>query len=94
MEDLEKKIKEAARKAVGLPIGFDYEEEAYYNSQKIHRYDTFIQATLSPEAKEYWQQGMYTEEEVLVLLFAYMWNSVGPNTLTVSEWFEQNKKKS
>lgn len=31
------------------------------------KYNSFISGALSPEAKEYWQQGMYSEEEVIAL---------------------------
>lgn len=46
---------------------------------------------LSPEAKEYWQQGMYSEEDVKRLILSALkedWNLINPN-----EWFELNKNK-
>lgn len=53
----------------------------------------FHQGIMSPEAKEYWQQGMYTEEEVYNLLNVYLWNTCLDNPIPVDKWFEQNKKK-
>ena len=85
MKDLEKQIEEAVIKYPNEHTNQLPIEVAFYDGAK------------SPEAKEYWQHGMYSEEEAkkLALLaaeyaqdyhmkFPYEW---------FDEWFEQNKKK-
>lgn len=52
----------------------------------------------SNTAKEYWQQGMYTEEEVKLLCAKLLDNFTNPEYLKTvvkdfPNWFEQNKKK-
>ena len=86
-KDLEKKIEEAAKNLYADP---EYIE-------------TWCLGVKSPEAREYWQQEMYTEED---LLDAYrkgagMGSSVAMrvarggelNIVSAEEWFEQNKKE-
>lgn len=97
------KIKEAARKYINLKDNFDEEEERYYNSNNMSKYDAFIIGAESPEAKEYWQQGMYTDDEVCILLskwtnvildwFDSVLDGDKPTKPNLLEWFEQNKKK-
>lgn len=67
MEDIEKKIEEYALKLSGLKPRFDRQEEEYYQSEKVKIYDLVRQVIKSPEAKEYWQQGMYSEEQIIEL---------------------------
>ena len=71
--------------------------------------DAFFLGAISPQAKEYWQKGMYTEEEVLSLLKRVGREITYPETYyepvdtdenndkyfngEVEDWFEQNKKK-
>lgn len=93
-KDLEKKIEEAARIRSKLKEGFDVGEERYYNSQALDNYHSFIEGAKSFEAKEYWQQGMYTEEEVKALLNKYLIEQCASKwDYSDDEWFEQNKKK-
>ena len=50
----------------------------------------------SPEAKAYWQKGMYTEEEVYSLIKKYHAVFATYSTMNLDltdKWFEQNKKK-
>lgn len=129
MTELEKKIEEAACRKSGLKIGFDPEEERYYNKQALYIHDMFITGVKSPEAKaywlqklseefesesddtyielievvnkvlksdlakEYWQQGMYTEEEVNILFNRYNEFIAHNEPEKWQEWYEQNKKK-
>ena len=93
MKDYEKQIEEAAIKCIR---GND--------AMKASPYSCFIEGAKSPETKEYWQQGMYTKENLKAA-----WNS-GYNkaissinedrfdeddtALTFDEWFDLlNKKK-
>lgn len=51
---------------------------------------SFVVGVNSPTAKEYWQQGMYTELEVLSLLTRW----APPEEINqLLMWFEENKKK-
>lgn len=58
--------------------------------------EIFIEGALSKEAKQYWQQGMFTYFDVIRLLQKYRLDlsqgltpSIGDTT---TEWFEENKK--
>lgn len=71
--------------------------------------DAFYLGAISPEAKNYWQKGMYTGKEVLSLLKRIGREITYPETYyepvdtdenddkyfngEVEDWFEQNKKK-
>lgn len=84
MEDLENKIEEAACK---------FAKEGHLNSAM-----SFALGVESEVAKEYWQQGMYSEEEVkniLILYHGYLRRFTGNigNIAEIDQWFEQNKKK-
>lgn len=65
MDELDKKIEEAAKI---FSNNMAYEGVACYG---------FIQGAMSPEAKEYWQEGMYTESQVRNMFIRYMfsWNN-------------------
>lgn len=81
MNDFEKKIEKAA-------LIFDK------NVSIKSPYIGFIRGAKSSESKEYWQQEMYTEEEVLKLLedhrrFLY---TEGIQHTTTFDWFKENKK--
>lgn len=63
---------------------------------KIQCADDYIAGVKSEAAKEYWQKGMYSEDEVIELLSkmdycGWVGNFAGPDVR--KEWFEQNKKK-
>lgn len=84
---LEKKIEVGAIRA--LP-----QLEHIINSLSKAR-EIWIDGAKSPEAKEYWQQGMYNGNEVkeIVMKFneevsQHYWDKEFDN-----KWFEQNKKK-
>lgn len=90
MNDLEKQIEEAAYK--------------YGNKINSHVGDNnFIVGAKSPEAKQYWQQGMYSEEEVEILCLKAIndsltsvnrfMNNSDCELIDQNIWFEQNKKK-
>ena len=67
--------------------------------------DAFYLGAISPEAKNYWQKGMYTEEEVLALFENWLNTKINEELMvisgeldclegvTFSDWFERNKKK-
>lgn len=91
MKDLEKQIEEAAEtNANSLSKTIDLDELDF-----IIANNAFITGAKSPETKEYWQQGMYTEEEVKDLLDKHtdiVWVPEGYSKI-FPEWFEQNKNK-
>ena len=58
------KIEEAARIHANLKEGFDREEEEYYNHGAINAYESFKAGVTSEIAKEYWQENMYSKEDV------------------------------
>jgi hypothetical protein len=98
MEDLEKQIETLALRLSNLQTGFDRQEEEYYQSSKVKIYDLTKQVIKSPEAKEYWQQGMYTQEQML--LFAeFVYQNYDDNNMSLSfnelfiDCIEQTKKK-
>lgn len=56
---------------------------------------SFIIGALSPEAKEYWQHGMYSEEEVLRLFELFKIEFAWHRNIQILNheflaWFEQN----
>jgi len=81
MKDLEEKIIEAAQR-----FGDS-------GCSSIGRKLTFIEGALSSEAKDLWQQGMYSEEDMINMASKAFNLGVQRETLT-SGWFNQNKKKS
>lgn len=99
MEDLEKKIEEAAEL-----YGKSYDD--IFGTCGVAT-DSFESGAKSPEAKAFHQQGMYTEEEVKEVLLKSQGSwIVYENPLTdrrcctsnwefeyFNIWFEQNKKK-
>ena len=71
----------------------EYMEKGNYSG-----YGGFVAGANSPEAKEFWQQGMYSEEDVREIatdFFRYWYNTIsGTNTDEgFSIWFEEYKKK-
>jgi len=94
-EQLEKQIKESARIRNCLKESFDFEEESYYQRQKIEKYNEFIDGAKSESSKEYWQNGMYTQEQMLS--FAdYIYEIYSDSEYSVNElfikWIELNEK--
>lgn len=83
MEELEKKVEEAAKKYI----------KDYYSEQIMPKCvkDAFINGAKSPEAKEYWQKGMYSEEELLDLTDEFSWRH--DKSVTFREWFNEHKKE-
>lgn len=97
MKDYEKQIEEAANKHI--------ESREHKDSSRY----SFLYGVKSPEAKEFHQQGMYTEEEVKEILESFQWyakdnceaNYLDEETAEIvfgydynfEEWFGQNKKK-
>lgn len=85
MGDLEKQIEEAAYK--------------YGNKTNSHVGDNnFIVGAKSEAAKEYWQQGMYSEEEVFNLIDRIYTTGIYQmetynKSMNLKAWFDQNKKK-
>lgn len=97
MEDSEEQIERLALRLSNLQAGFNRQEEEYYQSEKVRIYDLTKQVVKSPEAKEYWQQGMYTEVEVLNLFKQFrndfsIHRNVQIMDFEFNEWFNQNKK--
>ena len=123
MKELEKKIDEAA-KEFAIKVHTKHGTTSALNAEYWWRY-----CAKSPESKAYWQQGLYTEEEMNDACLAGWKNAQGLNTntytgdevkslisqyllyhehmcaladldhpstypMSVTEWFELNKKKS
>jgi hypothetical protein len=60
--------------------------------------DIYMSGALSKSSRNFWQDGMYSEEEVrkLILEFWFFWynQNKGTNTYEAFEkWFEKHKKK-
>lgn len=89
---IEEKIKDAARIHAHLKENFDLEDELYYNSTGMNAYESFQLGVKSEVAKEYWQQEMYTKEEIYEMLKDCD-SEGGLRWDEVDRWFEQNKKK-
>ena len=82
----EEKIKEASEKFI---------ETRRYDSRGYPPVKWFVAGALSPEAKEHWQQGMYTEEQVRGLVFmAYNLRTEDNHvrsTESLTAWFNDKK---
>ena len=104
--ELEKKIEAAAKQLAGFsPLQEVDDEERYYQSHKCNTYDACIKMAKSDATKDYWQKGMYTEEEVLALFVNWLITKIIEELMVIceeldyfvgvafSDWFEQNKKK-
>jgi hypothetical protein len=89
MEYLKKKIEETA-KSIGRILG-------PHGDNNVLLTQAFEEGALSPEAKEYWQQEMYTKEEILKLLNKYTRyvqdQDINEAGIFPDKWLEQNKKK-
>ena len=101
--ELEKKIEEAADNhhyfGINAPIGS--RNRANFEQKK----ESFIAGAKSDAAKNYWQKGMYTEEEVLALFENWLNTKINEELMVISgeldclegvifsDWFERNKKK-
>ena len=84
---------------ISAPIGS--RDRANFEQKK----ESFIAGAKSDAAKNYWQKGMYTEEEVLTLFENWLNTKINEELMvisgeldylegvTFSDWFEQNKKK-
>ena len=102
MKDLEKQIEEAANNFAtrnGHFIINPHNEAGIRATIK-----GFINGAKSLVAKEYWQQGMYSEEEVYKLIYqaetigfgnARRYDEEGfqAEQIDIREWFNENKKK-
>lgn len=67
-----------------------------YNSSAIkaeYARAGFMAGATSQEAKEYWRRGMYSEEEVLELLYTFNVKEIVGEPFLVKDWFEAHKKK-
>lgn len=99
MKDLEKAIEEAA-----LTYAKNDETPTDYFCYETLE-DCWISGAKSPEAKEYWQHGMYSEEEVIALFDNWLNTKIKEELMRLSgeldslsgvtfeDWFNQNKKK-
>ena len=95
MKDLEKQIEEA---------GFQYNKRLYnpeVSSEEaiyINLEDAFIEGAKSEAAKEYWQQGMYSEEDLYEILNKFrkefsLHRGIQIMDFDIKNFIEQNKKK-
>ena len=92
MEDLEKQIEKAAIEE--YKVLKTILEPNIYNMLK----ETYIHAAKSNVAKAYWQQNMYSEEEVQVLLCKFkddhpLHRGIQIFDKDCIEWLNKNKKK-
>lgn len=96
MEDLEKQIEKAAEKYIFQNTKLEGSEDHFINfSGGSFEKDCWINGAKSLEAKQYWQQGMYSEEEVFNLAWQ-LWEGFLHETKEYPDyhtWFEENKKK-
>lgn len=100
MEDLEKQIEEAALVLRRKECPKIYDD--YTNGLSVGIEFGFKEGLKSPEAKDYWQQNMYSEEDMLNFSF-WLLNNIGEtsndrvahfdNRHYLNKWLEQNKKK-
>lgn len=95
MEKPEKNIEEAAHK--NYPYGSQMSIGSRDRSLYEHRKEAWIAGALSPEAKEFHTQGMYSEEEVRKIateFFYFWWNAPGNNTEEgFYDWWCVHKKQ-
>jgi hypothetical protein len=84
-KDLEKQIEEAAENYCE-----NFSHDYLWQQTNII---TFKKGVKSEVARQYWQQGIYTEEEVHRLLNQCNCLSKSIEDFNEQEWFEQNKKK-
>ena len=90
MTNLELKIKDAAH---------TYASNFVMRKRSEIR-ESFCDGAMSPEAKEFWQQGMYSKEDLKVMIPEFMnyWQLIvalpGTFNQAVNEWVNQYKKKS
>ena len=87
MEDLEKQIEEAAE------IEYSIKDGLLSNRERDILRSAYIKGAKSEVTKQYWQQGMYSEEEVCRLLNQCNCLSKSIADFNEQEWFENNKKK-
>lgn len=91
-EDLEKKIEDAAQEYT-RSLSNDFEISR-------RRKESFIRGAKSPEAKEYWQQGMYSKEHVQRLVDIITWYNTEsdvrpgyfPEGIAMWEFYESHLK--
>ncbi len=82
MKDYEKQIEEVAKNFSNI-----------YSEREL-----FIDGAKSEAAKEYWQQGMCSEEEVFILIEKIYRTGIYQRetynkSMNLTEWFDNNKKK-
>ena len=91
MNELEKKIEEAADNhhyfGINAPIGS--RNRANFEQKK----ESFIAGAKSDAAKNYWQKGMYTEEEVKELFRKFVIENTNISLIVAGNWLNKNKKK-
>ena len=79
------KIKDRAKK-VAHDLGREYE----YDVNSLVE-STFNNGALSDEAKEHWQEGLYTKEQVIKILedyFRFLAMNYHPKLKETKDWFE------
>ena len=88
--DLEKQIEISADKFADSEWRYS---NGYIVAEAVKQY--FIIGAKSEAAKQYWQQGMYTEEEVKQMIVKFFNSCTDSfiNQYSFDKWFEQNKKK-
>lgn len=97
MEEIEKKIEEAAENFIvknTKPNNVDLEDHFVNFSGGSFEKDCWISGAKSEAAKQYWQQGMYSEEEVKELLIKCLaYTNISILGKEFENWFNKNKKK-
>ena len=99
-KDLEKQIEEAAYNNTESLM---FSHNSLETKSMARRLDnSFITGAKSETSKQYWQQGMYSEEDMLNFSF-WLLNNIGEtsndrvahfdNRHYLNKWLEQNKKK-
>lgn len=88
MKDLEKQIEDAA---------LNYSLKSVNEEAQLYKGISFIKGAKSLEAKEYWQQGMYSEEDLYEILNKFrkefsLHRGIQIMDFDIKNFIEQNKK--
>ena len=96
----EQAIEQAAKTFAGFDksVNIDFDER-YFRGHDCDRYDAFIAGSKSPEAEIFHIKGMYSWDEINMMLSAFICEYC-PETssefspgMFINKYFEQNKKK-
>ena len=88
MNEFEQQIENAALQLIGGPID---DQSCMEHDEKLI-YFNFKKGAKSDESKAFYQQGMYSESDIVAMIGKLSeWDTLSARWLT--KWFERNKKK-